>query len=182
MINYENDSACIYIFFILNFTQYQTLTSRIQISNIGNTCSFNLHHHLAQIWIPVLICVSMPLFQVLEADSGPAGALRRLRRLSLLLLLQRKAWDETFHFNAARLLCSQGHLAHCRQGQEIWNTKHYSLLLWPQLWQRPPIPLPPLRPSSLNPLRFSWYHLICVWVREAIFVCFLSVHKFSVLY
>lgn len=70
--------------------------------------------------------LSVPL-QVLEEDSGPKGSLCRLWRLSLLLLLQRKAWDETFHFNAAWILCSQRHMAHSCQGQG--DTKHHSLLL-----------------------------------------------------
>lgn len=89
-----------------------------------------IHYHF--IWIPMSSClcvyvssdISAPL-QVLEEDSGPASALRRLRRLSLLLLLQRKAWDETLHFNAAWLLCSQRHLAHCCQGQGIFNTLQF---------------------------------------------------------
>lgn len=63
--------------------------------------------------------------QVLEADSGPAGTLRRLQRLSILLLLQRKAWDETFHSDAAWLLCSQRHMAHCCQGQRNINFTLY---------------------------------------------------------
>lgn len=57
--------------------------------------------------------------QVLEEDSRPAGALCRLQRLSLLLCLQRKTWDEAVHPNASRLLCSQRHMAHCCQGEGV---------------------------------------------------------------
>lgn len=85
------------------------------------------------------VCMSSDIpapLQVLEEDSGPAGALRRLRRLSLLLRLQRKAWDETLHFNAARLLCSQRHMADCCQGQGSCNTKHFVAMTGPTLIQR----------------------------------------------
>ena len=54
--------------------------------------------------------------QVLETDTGPSGALRRLRRLPLLLLLPGEAGAEALHPPAARLLCSQRRLAHRCQG------------------------------------------------------------------
>lgn len=63
------------------------------------------------------------LLQVLEEDSRPGGALRRLWWLSLLLRLQRKAWEQTVHSDAAWLLCSQRHVAHGGQGQaSFWVT------------------------------------------------------------
>lgn len=62
------------------------------------------------------VCVR-GLLQVLEEDSRPAGALRRLWRLPLLLRLQRKAREQTVHSDAPWLLCSQRHVAHGGQGQ-----------------------------------------------------------------
>lgn len=72
--------------------------------------------------------------QVLEEDAGPAGSLRWLWWLPLLLLIQRKAWDETLHFNAAWLLCTQRHMAHCCQGQAY--TDCYRLLSQHQMPDR----------------------------------------------
>lgn len=59
-------------------------------------------------------CVFRP--QVLAEDAGHAGPLCAPRRLSVLLLLPRQAWPQTFHPHAPRVLCPQGHVAQHGQG------------------------------------------------------------------
>lgn len=54
--------------------------------------------------------------EVLEENSGSAGTLCRLRGLSLLLLIQGETRPQAVCTHAARLLCSQGHLAPYGEG------------------------------------------------------------------
>ena len=124
--NLNVKSGQFYYLEILNLPQHMkhiTATQKMAYKPVITWPKFELQWSCASAC--QLRCVTAPP-QVLEEDSGPAGSLRRLWRLSLLFLLQRKAWDETFHFDAAWLLCPQRHVAHSGQGQG--NTQH--LLLW----------------------------------------------------
>lgn len=66
--------------------------------------------------LALLLELFSPRFQVLASSAGYAGPIRQLRRLPVLLLLQRETWLPAVYPDAPRLLSPQGHVAVHSQG------------------------------------------------------------------
>lgn len=66
--------------------------------------------------LALLLELFSPHFQVLASSAGYAGPVCQLRRLPVLLLLQRETWLPAVYPDAPRLLSPQGHVAVHSQG------------------------------------------------------------------